>query len=113
VFVVLASVVARLHDPEVESQQRKVDILYPRSPPEQLWCPPSFVVNGYRRHFPGLKRLGCDVDHSYLAPRLRMSGSIPLLLLYAFMMWTGITLPFSLYFKVSGADVDCTAINLL
>jgi hypothetical protein len=30
----------------------------------------------------------------HLALRLRMSGAIPLLLLYAFLAWTGATLPF-------------------
>jgi hypothetical protein len=34
--------------------------------------------------------------HLHLVPRLRMSGAIPVLPLYAFMVWTGKTLP-SLY----------------
>ena len=32
----------------------------------------------------------------HLAPRLRMSGAIPLLPVYAFMAWTGTALPFFL-----------------
>jgi hypothetical protein len=39
---------------------------------------------------PGLKRPGHKVQHSPLSlPRLRMSGTIPLITLYAFMAWTG------------------------
>jgi hypothetical protein len=35
--------------------------------------------------------------HLHLAPRLRMSGTIPLLPLYAFMVWTGAALTFVPY----------------
>ena len=34
------------------------------------------------------------IIHCYLIPRLTMSGGIPVLRLYAFMVWTGATLPF-------------------
>ena len=32
--------------------------------------------------------------HLHLVPRLKMSGAVPLLLIYAFIAWTGKTLPF-------------------
>jgi hypothetical protein len=45
--------------------------------------------------FPGLKRPGHKVQHSPLSlPRLRTSEAISLLTLYAFMAWTGKSLPF-------------------
>jgi len=36
----------------------------------------------------GAKRPERDVDQSYLAPSFRMTGVLPLLLLYVFMAWT-------------------------
>ena len=57
-----------------------------------LWGPPSLLFNGYRGSFPEVKRLGSEVNHSFhLMPRLRMSEVVPLLPLYAFIVWTGIT----------------------
>jgi hypothetical protein len=41
----------------------------------------------------GVKRSGRE-NHSHLDLRLRMSGAIPLFLLYAFVAWTRKTLPF-------------------
>jgi hypothetical protein len=43
-----------------------------------------------RCHWPGRKLTA----HLHLLPRLRMSGSVPLLPIYAFIDWTGKTLPF-------------------
>jgi hypothetical protein len=46
--------------------------------------------SGFRGSFPGLNWPNSEVDHHlYLVTRLGMSGSIPLLPLYAFMAWTG------------------------
>jgi hypothetical protein len=44
-----------------------------------------------------LERPGCQVNHSHVVPTLRMSGAIPLLSLYAFVMWRGTTVLFYLY----------------
>jgi hypothetical protein len=41
------------------------------------------------------RRLRRAADYLYLAPRLRMSGAVPLLPLYAFMSWTWAILPLS------------------
>jgi hypothetical protein len=54
--------------------------------PDWFWGPPSLW---------GVKQLGHKADH--LLPstaRLKMSGAMPLLSLYAFKAWTAMTLPF-------------------
>ena len=50
--------------------------------------------------------------HLHLAPRVRMSGAVPVLPLYAFMAWTGETLPF-FYFVRSGLYVPTFATRRL
>ena len=60
----------------------------------------SLGPSGYVDCFPGVKRLGHEVDH--LASRLRMSGAIFLLPLYAFMALTGTTSP-STFFPSTAA----------
>jgi hypothetical protein len=55
-----------------------------------LWSPPSLPFTGYRVSFPRVKQPGRATDHVNLVPRLRISGAIPHLPLYAFMAWTGI-----------------------
>jgi len=46
--------------------------------------------------FPGVDNQGMTLTtHFHLVPTLRMSGTIPLLPLYAFMVWTGTTLLFT------------------
>jgi hypothetical protein len=61
--------------------------------------------------------------HLHLVPRLRMSGAITLLPLYAIMLWTGITLPFFLsshncsyriypYTLLGSALTTCSSLNL-
>jgi len=57
--------------------------------PVRLRGPPSLLFNGQRRSFTGAEQQRCDVDQLQLVLRLRMSGAIPLLHLYAFMAWTG------------------------
>jgi hypothetical protein len=50
-----------------------------RTSPDRQWGPPSLLYNGYRV-FPRVKRPGRCVDHPpFLAPRSRMSRTIPLL----------------------------------
>ena len=44
--------------------------------PDRLW---GTRVAGYQGSFSGVNWPGRDVAHSHLAPRLRMSGAIPLL----------------------------------
>jgi hypothetical protein len=39
----------------------------------------------------GIEQSGHEVDHSHPMPRLRMSGAVSPLRLYAFMVWTDIT----------------------
>jgi len=51
--------------------------------------PASFSM-GARVHSRGVKL----TTHLPLVPRLRMSGAVPLLLIYAFIAWTGKTIPF-------------------
>ena len=41
--------------------------------PDWLWLLPSFVVDGFLGHFPGLKGPGHEADHLELFPRLRLS----------------------------------------
>jgi hypothetical protein len=56
---------------------------------DQLWGPPSLLFRGYWRSSLGTKR--AEHKFNYTPPcssRLRMSRSIPLLPLYAFMAWT-------------------------
>ena len=49
---------------------------------------PSHPFSGYRRTFSGVQQPRDEIAHSpHLDPRLRMSGAIPLLPLYAFMSW--------------------------
>jgi len=47
--------------------------------PGRLWWPHSVLFNGYLGSIPGTELQGREVDHLYPAPRLRMSGTIPLL----------------------------------
>jgi hypothetical protein len=67
---------------------------------------PSLLLNRYRRSFPGVKRPGIDVDRSILSIEgVEMSRAVPLLPLYAFLVWTGTLciLPFLL--RLMYADV--------
>jgi len=50
---------------------------------------------------PGVKQSGHEVNtHFHLVPMLGMSGTIPLLPLYAFLVLTGKTLPFSVVWSM-------------
>jgi hypothetical protein len=64
VFVVLVSIVARLWASRsggwVPAGARDYSLPQKR----QLWHLPSYLLSGYWRYFLGLKRLGCNVDHS-------------------------------------------------
>ena len=61
--------------------------------------PEVLLFNGYWGFFPlGINHPGPDADHSHpLVLRLRMSGALALLLLYAFMVNTWKTLTFYLF----------------
>ena len=66
--------------------------------------PSSRLCSGSCGSFSCVKQSGRETNHSFLnsaldgelAPRLRMSGAIPLLRLYAFMAWTGKTYLFTI-----------------
>jgi hypothetical protein len=60
--------------------------------PDRLWGPPSFLFIGCRGLLFRVEATRRRVDHLHLVPRSRMSGSIPLLPLYAFKAWTGTNL---------------------
>jgi hypothetical protein len=58
--------------------------------PDWPWFPPSLLLNGYRGWFPRVKWQGSEATtHLHPAPRLRMSGTVTLLSLHAFVAWTG------------------------
>ena len=76
----------RVGDPVFVSQQSKTHFSSLKRP-YRLWSVPSLLVNGYWSVFPAQSmKLTTRVR---LVPRLRMSGGIPLLPLYAFVSWTG------------------------
>jgi hypothetical protein len=80
--------------PGSNSGSLKIFVSSPKRP-AWLWGRPVFwSVGGGGGSSPGIKCLGCEVDHSHLVPRLRISGDIPSFPLYAFMVWTGTTSPF-------------------
>ena len=56
-----------------------------------IWGPATLLFNACPGSFPGVTR---TVRHLHLVPKLRMGTAILRLPLYAFMAWTGITLPF-------------------
>jgi hypothetical protein len=74
---------------------------YSENRPDPLWGPPILLFSGYVGCVPGVKQLGHEVDHLRTS-RLRMSGAIPLLPLYAFMALTGTTSP-STFFPSTAA----------
>ena len=47
--------------------------------PGRLWWPHSVLFNGYQGSIPGAELQRSEVDHLYTGPRLRMSGTLPLL----------------------------------
>jgi hypothetical protein len=58
--------------------------------PDQLWCPPSLLFNGYWHSFLRVELPGCDVDHSPLfSAEVKKSGAVTMLALCAFMVLTG------------------------
>jgi hypothetical protein len=72
--------------------------------PDRLQGPSSLLCSGSCGSFSCVKQSGRETSHSFLnsaldgelAPRLRISGAIPLLRLYAFMAWTGKTYLFTI-----------------
>ena len=74
--------------------QKRRDLLCGPPQPPTHWIP---------RSFPGLTWPLLKVGHSlHLGSGLRMSGAISLRPLYAFMVWTGTTLPFLTFFRKIG-----------
>jgi hypothetical protein len=71
--------------------------------------PPSLLFLWYRGSFAGLQTAGRKLTtHHHLVPRLRMSGAIPLLPLYAVMARAGTTLRFHL----TASSSICTCWNM-
>lgn len=60
--------------------------------PDLVWGPSILKFIRYWCSFAGVKRHGCEVDHSL---RLWMSGALPPLLLYALVAWRGTISPFT------------------
>ena len=68
---------------------------------ERLWSRTSILFNGYLCYLLGLKRPGREVNHPPpSSAEVTNEWSLPLLLLHAFMAWTGENLTFAvaLYF---------------
>jgi hypothetical protein len=66
----------------------------PSKRPDRLRGPHSFILSVCRRSFPGVKRLGREVNHSPASSaEVKKRGAILLIPLYALMAWTGKTLP--------------------
>jgi hypothetical protein len=63
-----------------------------------LWVPPSFLFVGYQVPSPMGQADGAWwlISHCHPAPRMRMSGVVPLLPLYAFKACSWTTVPISL-----------------
>jgi hypothetical protein len=60
----------------------------PKKSPDRLWGPYSVLFNGYGGSFREVKRSGVKLTiHLRLVPRLRMSGTIPLLLHIILLYW--------------------------
>jgi len=55
--------------------------LEPTQPPIQ-WIPGALSL--------GVKRSGCEADHSHLVPTSRMHGAIPPFLQYVFVAWCSV-----------------------
>jgi len=63
--------------------------------PDQLWGPPSFLLNGYLGYFPGAKRPGREADHSSPSnAEVKNEWSHASTPLYALMAWTEASFPF-------------------
>jgi len=64
-------------------EQQLEIILFPKFQ-DWFWGPSNPVLKRYQYSFSGVKRPGCDVDHSFhLALRLKKSGAIPVFSIYA------------------------------
>jgi len=62
---------------------------YPKCP-DWLWGSPSLLLNMYQGSFLGLKWLKSEFNYSPPSgAKVRMSGAVPVLPLYAFMVWIG------------------------
>jgi hypothetical protein len=66
---------------------------------DQFWGLPSLLFNGYQNLFTvGCSSLGVKVTPNlFIVLRVRMSGAIPLLPLYAFVARRGETFTFAIY----------------
>jgi hypothetical protein len=85
------------------------DLCSPKRP-YQLRDLPGLQFNEYSCSFPGLKRSGLEIEHlALLLPRLKISGTIALLPLYAFMVCTRIIF---LYF-FNGEECEAFSLNMI
>lgn len=78
-----------------ESRQEQEIFLFSKIVHPGSGSSPTLLSSGLSRSFPRVKQLGHEVYHSFHpVPRIRMSGTIPLLHLYSFMEWTDAALHF-------------------
>jgi hypothetical protein len=62
--------------------------------PDRLWGQPSFLFNGHRLCFLGIKQMMRDVDtYFHLVRRLGINGALPICPPCTCMAWTGTILP--------------------
>jgi hypothetical protein len=78
---------------EVQIQMWERDFCFLQTFLDRLWGLPRVFFNGYREFLSVWSKETWDfTTQVYLVPRLRMSGAVPLLPLYVFMVWTDSTL---------------------
>jgi len=77
-----------------------------RKCPDLLWGLRSLLFSGYQCFFLGVHGQGMKLTtHIHLLPRLRMSGAVPLIPIYAFVAWTGKILHFCV--NLDELKMDC------
>ena len=72
-----------------------------RKCPDWLWALPSLLFSGYQGSFLGVHGQGMKLNtRLHLVLWIRMNGAVPLFFVYAFIPWTGKTLPFCINLDV-------------
>ena len=102
------SIITRLLASQLRNRSipgRGIDLFFSTKCPHWFWGQLSLLLNGYWEHLhPTVGSWGMKfTTRFHLVPKLRMSGSVPPQLLYAFMACTAIILP--VFFKVCVAKM--------